>query len=186
MNKTTVPALAERKAKTFIWTVSIILPLAVTALRYMPKIAADGGTLRNFFNGLPLFNALCNGTTALVLVLAFLAILRKNIPLHRRLMTSALVLSVLFLLSYVTYHATTEHTTFPRESGLWTVYQFILWSHILLSVIIVPMVLITYSRALSERFDRHRRIARITLPIWLYVAVTGVVVYILISPYYPF
>jgi putative membrane protein len=177
---------AEKKARIFIWTVSIVLPVAVTVLRYMPKIGPDGGALRSFFNLLPSFNALCNGTTAILLVLAFLAIRKKNIALHKRLMTTAMVLSIVFLLSYVTYHATTEHTVFPKESALWLTYQIILWSHIALSAIIVPLVLISYWRALAEKFDKHRRIAKLTLPLWLYVAVTGVMVYFLISPYYPF
>ncbi|MCC6599232.1 MAG: DUF420 domain-containing protein [Crocinitomicaceae bacterium] len=182
MNKTG----AERKAKIFIWSVSVLLPIALAGLRFVPKIDADGGTLREVLNRLPLFNAICNGTTAILLIIAFLSILRKNIRLHRRLMTACLMLSGLFLLSYTTYHATTAHTVFPVESPLWNTYQIILWTHIALSVVVVPMVLVTYSRALAEKFDKHRRIARITLPIWLYVAFTGVAVYILISPFYPF
>lgn len=177
---------AERKAKVFIWTVSIVLPIAITVLRYMPKIAPGSGAVRSILNGLPLFNAICNGSTAVLLVFAFLAIRKRNISLHKRLMTTSMILSILFLLSYVTYHATTEHTVFPTENDMWMWYQIILWSHIVLSAVIVPMVLISYSRALAERFDRHKRLARWTLPIWLYVTITGVIVYLMISPFYPF
>lgn len=186
MNMQTQVSPAEKKAKIFIWAVSILLPVAVTVLRYMPKIGPDGGAFRSFLNELPLFNAFCNGTTAVLLVFAFLAIKNKNVKVHRRLMTFAMILSIFFLLSYVTYHATTEHTVFPKENALWLAYQVILWSHIALSAVVVPLVLISYWRGLAEKFDKHRRIAKITLPIWLYVAITGVLVYWLISPFYPF
>ena len=99
-------------------------------------------------------------------------------------MWSALILSTLFLLSYVLYHATTPSTSFGGEGILKKIYFFILLTHILLSAVVVPLVLITFSRALAEKFDKHKKIARITLPIWLYVTLTGVLVYILISPYY--
>ncbi|MFO0386216.1 MAG: DUF420 domain-containing protein [Flavobacteriales bacterium] len=177
-------AMSGRTARIFIWTASLAIPVVVTILYFMPKVEA--GNLRGALNTLPLFNAVCNGTTALVLIGAFLAIRRKNIALHRRLMTTALALSLAFLVSYVAYHATSESTTFPQDDPRRALYVFILLTHILLSAVVVPLVLISYTRALARRFDRHRRIARITLPIWLYVAVTGVIVYLMISPYYPF
>jgi putative membrane protein len=99
-------------------------------------------------------------------------------------MTTAIVLSVLFLLSYVTYHAASESTKFGGEGAIKSIYYFILLSHILLAIVIVPLVLISYVRALSEKFDKHRKIARYTLPLWLYVTITGVIVYLMISPYY--
>lgn len=101
-------------------------------------------------------------------------------------MSSAILVSVLFLLSYVAYHLTTSSTPYGGEGWDRKIYFFILITHIVLSAAIVPMVLITYVRALSEKFDKHKKIARITLPIWLYVTITGVVVYLMISPYYPF
>jgi putative membrane protein len=176
--------LSERKARIFIWTASLAIPIAVVIMYFMPKAEASG--MRHVLNQLPLFNAVINGTTAVLLIWAFAAIRRKNIALHRRLMTAALGLSVLFLLSYVAYHSTSETTVFPKEHALRGLYVFILLTHILLSAIVVPLVLISYTRALAGRFDRHRRIARITLPIWFYVAVTGVLVYLMIRPYYPF
>lgn len=176
--------ISERTARIFIWTASLAIPVVVAILYFMPKVEAGG--MRSFLNNLPLFNALCNGTTALLLIFAFLAIRRKNIVLHRRLMTGALALSLAFLVSYVAYHATSETTIFPKDHPLRGLYVIILLTHIALSAIVVPLVLISYTRALAQRFDRHRRIARITLPIWLYVAVTGVIVYLLIQPYYPF
>lgn len=172
-------SVSNKKYMPVIIAASVIIPIAVAILFFMPKI--DIGSKLTI---LPLFNAIINGSTAIILILALRAIKAKNIELHRKLMTSAIVLSVLFLLSYITYHATSDSTVFGGEGMIKNVYYFILLSHILLSIIVVPFVLISYVRALSERFDKHKKIAKITWPIWLYVTVTGVLVYILISPYY--
>ena len=99
-------------------------------------------------------------------------------------MTSAIALSIAFLVMYVAYHMTADSTKFGGEGVVKYVYYFILVTHIILSVIIIPLVLITYVRALAQSFDKHKKIAKITFPIWLYVAVTGVVVYLMIAPYY--
>ena len=109
---------------------------------------------------------------------------KGNRKTHERLMKLAILLSISFLLMYIAYHATSDSTKFGGEGMIRYVYYFILISHILLSIIVIPFVLVTYVRALSKRFDKHKKIARITFPIWLYVAVTGVVVYFMISPYY--
>ncbi len=164
--------------KSLIIFLSIVIPIAVATLYVLPK------TETKLFSFLPLLNACINGTTFLVLCFALIAIKKKNIVLHKKLMWSALVLSTLFLMSYVLYHATTPSTSFGGEGILKTIYLFILLTHILLSAVVVPLVLITFSRALAEKFDKHKKIARITMPIWLYVTLTGVLVYILISPYY--
>lgn len=177
---------AEKNAKIFIITASIAIPVIVVILNMMPKIQAGSGSLRSWLNELPTVNATLNGTTALLLIAAFAAIRAKNIKLHKRLMTTALALSILFILTYVTYHATTESTPYPIGAPNRDIYIIILLSHIFLSAIVVPLVLISYSRALAEKFDKHKKLARITLPIWLYVAITGVIVYLMISPYYPF
>lgn len=167
----------SNKHKILVWGVSAAIPAVIIILYY---VQLDG--LNLWF--LPRVNACLNGTTFFVLIAAFLAIRKKNIVLHKRLMTMALVLSVAFLLCYVTYHASAEETRFGGQGAVKYIYYFILLTHILLSAAIVPMVLITYVRALSEQFDRHRKIARITLPLWLYVTLTGVIVYFMISPYY--
>ena len=99
-------------------------------------------------------------------------------------MKSAIALSVLFLVLYVAYHMTTDSTKYGGEGIMRTVYFVILISHIGLSIIVIPLVLTTYVKALSQQFDKHKKIARITFPIWLYVAITGVIVYLMISPYY--
>lgn len=159
---------------------SIAIPAVVALLYFAPKLHLEG----SFFKLLPLLNAVFNGTTAVLLVLALIAIKAKNIVLHKALMVSALMLSILFLVSYVTYHLTQPNTHYGGEGIMRTVYFIVLISHIFLAVIILPMVLVTFSRALTERFDKHKKIAKITLPLWFYVAVTGVVVYMMISPYY--
>jgi putative membrane protein len=166
--------------KRVLLVVSILIPLVVAVLYLIPKNFEVGEGILI----LPKLNAVINGITFLVLIGAFISILRRNVVLHKRLMLSALILSVLFLLSYVTYHSLTESTPYGGIGVLRTIYFIILITHILLAIAIVPLVLITFSRALSERFDKHKKIARITLPIWLYVTFTGVVVYLMISPYY--
>jgi putative membrane protein len=182
--RTSDPALAERRARIFIISASIAVPALVSLLYLMPKIEA--GSARDLINQFPRINAILNGTTAVILVAALAAIRNRNIVLHRRLMTTALSFSVVFLVLYVCYHGTSESTAFPKDNPMRSFYVFILMSHIVLSAIVVPLVLVTYSRGLSQRYDRHRRIARITFPIWLYVALTGVIVYLMISPYYNF
>ena len=165
---------------TVIVIISIFIPLVISALYLAPKIDLDP----KYTSFLPTLNALVNGSTTVILVLAFLAIKRGNRQLHKRLMMSALTLSIVFLISYLTYHSSTEETKFGGEGAIRYIYYFILLTHILMAGIIVPLVLLTLNRALTEKFDKHRKIARITLPIWLYVSSTGVLVYLLISPYY--
>jgi putative membrane protein len=122
--------------------------------------------------------------TALVLVVAVIAIKNGKRQLHERLMKFAIALSVAFLVMYVAYHMTSDSTKFGGEGVIKYIYYFILISHILLSIVIIPFVLITYVRAITNNFERHKKIAKITFPMWLYVAVTGVIVYLMISPYY--
>ena len=133
---------------------------------------------------LPPIYASINGLTALLLIVAVVAIKNGKRKLHQNLMTGCIALSVLFLVMYVAYHMTSESTPFGGEGWVRTVYFFILISHILLSIVIIPLVLITYSKTILKDFVAHRKWAKYTFPIWLYVAVTGVVVYLMISPYY--
>ena len=169
----------EKKFLPLIIAVSIIIPVAVTILFFGPKL-----NLGSKLIFLPALNAFLNATTSLVLILGFLAIKKGKRELHEKYMKSALVLSVIFLLSYIAYHATSEPAKYGGDGLIRTVYFFILFTHIVLAAAIVPLVLITFVRALSSKFDKHRKIARITLPLWLYVTVTGVIVYFMISPYY--
>jgi putative membrane protein len=172
----------EKKFSKFIIAVSIVIPLVV-AILFGVKLK-DLGIQVEPLSFLPPIYATTNGVTAVVLVWAVFAIKNGKRKLHERLMTFAIALSVAFLVMYVAYHMTSESTKFGGEGVIRYVYFFILITHILLSVAIIPLVLISYVRALSQSFDRHKKIAKITFPLWLYVAVTGVVVYLMISPYY--
>lgn len=166
--------------KPYITAVSIVIPIVVAALYLMPKesLATD------YFSFLPKVNATLNSIATILLLAAGWAVKEKKFDLHKKLMLSAVGVSVLFLLSYVTYHATSESTVFGGEGTIRTIYLFILLTHIVLAIAIVPLVLITLSRALSQKFDKHKKIARWTLPLWLYVTITGVIVYFMIAPYY--
>ena len=135
---------------------------------------------------LPTVNACLNATSGVLLVLGFLAIRRKDVAAHRRWMLAALGCSSLFLVSYLVYHFSVGAVTrFQGPAPVRRVYLAILVSHTILATAVVPLAIVTLVRALRERFDRHRRIARITLPIWLYVSVTGVVVYWMLYHAYP-
>ncbi|MFV7234433.1 DUF420 domain-containing protein [Flavobacterium sp. ZB4R12] len=172
----------EQKFSKFIIIVSIVIPVVV-AILFGVKLKDFGYNVEPL-SFLPPIYATINGMTALVLIAAVLAIKNGKRILHERLMTSAIALSIAFLVMYVAYHMTADSTKFGGEGTIRYVYFFILITHIILSIAIIPMVLITYVRALSQKFDTHKKIAKITFPIWLYVAVTGVVVYLMISPYY--
>ena len=172
----------DKKYNGFIITVSILIPLVV-AILFSVKLKDFGFDVEPL-RFLPPIYATINGITALILIFAVVAIKRGNRLLHERLMTTAIGCSVLFLIMYVAYHMTSDSTSFGGTGNIRYVYFFILITHILLSIAIIPMVLITYVRALAQKFDRHRKIARVTFPIWLYVAISGVVVYLMISPYY--
>ncbi|MTI41258.1 DUF420 domain-containing protein [Fulvivirga lutimaris] len=167
--------LTENKYNKLIIALSVVIPLAVAALFGIKIEGYD-------FSFLPPIYASINGATAICLIGALIAIKNGNRAVHEKLMIMCLILSACFLVMYVVYHMTSESTSYGGElKGL---YYFILISHILLSVAVIPLVLFTYVRALSEQFDKHKKLAKITFPIWLYVAVTGVVVYVMISPYY--
>ncbi|MCH2192976.1 DUF420 domain-containing protein [Kordia sp.] len=169
----------EKKYKKWIVILSIAIPLVVAALF---GIKLEGVKPLTF---LPPIYATINGITAVLLIAAVIAIKNKKIKLHETLMKICIALSVAFLAMYVAYHMTSTSTEFKNPDKLIRgIYFFILISHIVLSIAIIPLVLITYVKALAKRFDKHKKIAKITFPIWLYVAVTGVVVYVMISPYY--
>lgn len=172
----------EKKYRVWVIILSIVIPIAV-AILFGVKLK-DYGIDIEPLTFLPPIYASINGLTALVLIFAVQAIKNGNRILHERLMKTAIGLSVLFLLMYVAYHMTSDSTPYGGEGLIRYVYFFILITHIALSIIIIPLVLFTYVRALAERFDKHKKLARITFPIWLYVAITGVVVYLMISPYY--
>lgn len=168
----------EIKYKRLIIALSIVIPVAVAALFAIkiPNVEP--------LSFLPPIYAGINGLTAVLLIVALLAIKNKKVDLHQILIKISMGLSATFLVMYVAYHMTSDSTPYGGEGALKYVYFFILITHILLSIVIIPFVLITFSRALSKQFDRHKKIAKIAFPLWLYVAVTGVIVYLMISPYY--
>ena len=133
---------------------------------------------------LPAVNATLNGISAILLSIGWVLIRQRRIEQHRRVMLAAFATSILFLISYVIYHANVGSRRFPGQGAIRTVYFAILIPHIILAAVVVPLSLITLSRALRARFDQHRRIARWTLPIWLYVSVTGVIVYVMLYQMY--
>jgi putative membrane protein len=164
---------------------AVVIPTAVALLFLIPPVENLSEEVRASLYVLPKLNAIFNGTAFFCLIGAFIAIRNKNIKVHRAFTTTALILSMLFLLSYVSFHLTTESTKFGGEGWVRTLYFVVLISHIILSTGIIPLVLFTYVRGLGMQVEKHRKIAKITWPIWLYVTATGVIVYWMISPYYP-
>lgn len=172
----------EKKYKKIITALSVIIPIAVAALFgvNLKQLGFDVEPLMF----LPPIYATLNGITAIVLIAAVIAIKKGNKKLHERLNTSAIACSLVFLFLYIAYHMTSNSTTFGGEGLIKYVYYFILITHISLSVIVIPFVLLTYMKAKLGNFTAHKKIAKKTFPIWLYVAITGVIVYLMISPYY--
>ena len=166
------------KYNGLIWVVSIVIPVVVAFLFTVriPNVEP--------LSFLPPIYATINGITAIILIIALVAIKNKKRKLHEGLMKVAIGLSLAFLLMYVAYHMTSDTTPYGGEGTIRYVYFFILISHIVLSIGIIPMVLITYVRAVLNDIVEHKKIARYTFPIWLYIAVTGVIIYLMISPYY--
>jgi putative membrane protein len=170
-------SVSTSSLNVWIIIISIIIPVAVAGLFFVKIDGYD-------FSFLPPIYATINGLTAAILVWALLAIKKGNIALHRKLMTTCLGFSAAFLVLYVVYHITSETTSFGGEGWIKGVYLFILASHILLSIIIIPFVLFTYLKGWLGEYHKHKKLARFTWPMWFYVAVTGVIVYLMISPYY--
>ncbi|EHQ43111.1 MULTISPECIES: DUF420 domain-containing protein [Myroides] len=172
----------EQKYTKWIWILSITIPVVVAILFgvNLQKLGYDVQPL----SFLPPIYATINGITAVLLVWAVAAIKKGNKALHERLIKLCIACSVAFLAMYVAYHMTSIETKYGGEGFIRYAYFFILITHILLSIIIIPFVLITFVRGISGSYQRHKKLARITYPMWLYVAVTGVIVYLMISPYY--
>ena len=170
----------DRKAKTLIWLFSAIVFIAVTALSRV-KLEVDlGFDLHSFAR----VNAIINSIVAVLLVAALIAVRSGKYLLHKRIMLFAMVLSIIFLMSYICHHLFTGETRFGGEGIARTIYYIVLFTHIPLAGLILPFILFTAYRAMIGEWPQHKRLARITWPIWLYVAITGVVVYLMISPYY--
>ena len=167
----------DKKLKQAIWAVSIVIPIAVAILFTVKIEGLDLGFL-------PPVYASLNALTAIGLIVAIVAIKRKNRKLHQRVIQVCLIFSILFLLLYVLYHMTSDTTPYGGEGILKMIYFFLLISHILLSMVVIPIVLFAYLFAWQGDFVRHKKWTKFAFPLWLYVAVTGVLVYVMISPYY--
>ncbi|TNE54761.1 MAG: DUF420 domain-containing protein [Bacteroidetes bacterium] len=173
--------VSEKKLKKFkrlIWVASVLIPLVVAILF---KVEIKGVEI---FKGLPAIYASINGLTAILLLAALFAIKRSNMKLHKQLIHFCLGLSLLFLACYVAYHMTNERTEYGNDGAVKYLYYFVLITHVFLSVAVIPLVLNTYLIAWMGDYKRHKKWTRITWPIWFYVAVSGVVVYLMISPFY--
>ena len=173
----TVESSPSKKYNVYIVILSITIPIVV-ALMFSVKLDVK---LPVF---LPPIYATINAITGVLLIIAVWAIKNKKRMLHERLMKTAILCSVVFLMMYLAYHMTSDSTKFGGEGAIKYIYLFILLTHILLSIVVIPFVLLTYVKAITNDFEKHKKIAKITFPLWLYVAVSGVVVYVLISPYY--
>lgn len=170
----------DKLARNLIITVSLVVFIAVATLKKVKILTGVGFDTHVFAQ----INAVINTIVTLLLIAAYVAIRQHKELLHKRLMLGAIGMSVLFLLSYIAHHLLEEETHYGGEGAMKYIYFFILITHIILAAVILPFILFTAYRALIAEFPAHRKLARITFPIWLYVAITGVVVYLLISPYY--
>ncbi len=180
MSSTLAPK-SNKKAAAFIGIIAVVVPALVALLMLLPQTSRPEGINVSF---LPKLHAIINSLTAVALVTGYYFIRKGNRQYHRYAMWTAFVLSAIFLTSYVIYHTFAESTKYGGDGALRYIYFFILISHILLSMLIVPMVLFSIYYGITNQLARHRKLSRYTFPVWLYVAVTGVLVYILISPYY--
>jgi putative membrane protein len=164
-------------------TLSIAIPIVVACLMLFPTVFHIESENYNF-SSLPFFHAILNGSTAVLLVTGFVLIKNKQTNLHKAAMLSAFVFSSVFLLSYVTSKLTNVPVPFGGEGVIRYVYFFILISHILLSILVLPLAMFSIYRGITGEFEKHKSIVKYTFPVWMYVAITGVLVYVFMSPYY--
>lgn len=170
----------DKQARLLIYIVSFVVFAAVAILSRV-KLEVDLGFDVHVF---ALINAVINSLVSVLLVAALIAVKNKKYVQHKNIMFAAIILSVLFLISYIAHHLLAGDTMYGGEGGIRYVYYFILITHIFLAAIILPFILFTAYRSLTGEYDKHKKLARYTWPLWLYVSVTGVLVYLFISPYY--
>jgi putative membrane protein len=186
----------EKAIKTIIYITTVVICLVVVILQQ--KILPHPDTFPAFIYQLPMINAILNGTCSILLIASLIAIKKKNIALHKRINLTAFVLSSLFLVCYVTAHYFIPDTKFgdmdhdgvmsidesAAVSGIKPVYLIILLSHIFLAAVVLPFVLLSFYYGLTDQREKHKKLTRISYPVWLYVTITGVIVYLMVSPYY--
>ena len=181
-NKYLAPSLTknDKKARWVIISVSIVVFLVVASLRFL-KMNVDLGFDVHIFAAV---NASINATVTVLLLLGLILVRANKIASHKKVMLFAMVLSVLFLVSYIAYHLFSQETPYPKDAPYRSIYMFILGTHIVLAGVILPFILFTAYRALIAEYPAHKKLARLTWPVWFYVALSGVIVYLMISPYY--
>ncbi len=160
--------------------VSVAIPLVVSAILYMPQKAETGSWVK----WLPHLNAVINTATSVALVVGYIFIKKNRPEIHKLSMLTAFALGTVFLISYLIYHSSVPGTSFGNPNPIRYLYYFFLLTHIVLSVTVVPLVLLALYHAIVKNFSRHKKIVRFAFPVWLYVSISGVIVYLMISPYY--
>jgi putative membrane protein len=168
----------ERRLNRVAYVVSALVLLLVGLMR---RVKIDLGV---DFSFLPPIHASLNAMAALILLYAFYAIKNRQVENHRRAIYAAMACSALFLISYVLYHFTTPETRYGGQGTMRAVYFFFLITHVVLAAVILPFILLTFTRAYTNQFERHKRMARWVFPLWLYVAITGPICYLMLRPYY--
>jgi putative membrane protein len=177
-------SMSEKSLSLIIYAVSIVICLAVAFLIYFPQALSLGGGVDVSY--LPRFHAFLNGSCTLLLIAGYIAVRRMQYNFHKMLMVTCFLLSSIFLVSYVIYHSQAPATKFGGEGMIRPIYYTLLLTHIVLAALILPLALFTISRSWRGEFAKHKKIARYTLPIWIYVTATGVIVYFMLVPYYKF
>lgn len=175
--------MSDKKVFNIVMVLSVAVFLLVVLLN--ERILPVPSQFPLFIYKLPLLNASINGTTAILLAFSYRAIKQKKVALHKKINLTAFGLSALFLVSYVCYHYFVGHTTFGGSGLILIVYKTILFSHIVLAAIVLPLILLSFWYGLNNKVEKHRKLVRYSFPVWMYVAITGVIVYLMISPYYP-
>lgn len=172
----------DKKVFRLIMVLSVVVFAVVVVLYSLPK----QDNIPDWAKFLPTLNASLNGTCSVLLLISLWAIKNKKISLHKQLNITTFLLSSLFLVSYIVFHSFGVETKFPADNPMRPLYLFILVTHIILAAIVLPLVLISFYFGLTDKIVQHRKVSKFTFPVWLYVTVTGVVVYLMISPYYQF
>lgn len=181
--KLTVDFLKEISVKKALVVILLVSGLAFLFLIYLLYFREAAGSTEDWVTQLPALNAFLNSISTVLIILGYVAIRRKRYLRHMKLMLTAFITSSLFLISYLLYHNFVGHTPFPGEGWIRPIYFFILITHIILSATVVPLVLTSYYFAFAGRFKTHRKVSMWTFPIWLYVSITGVVIFFILNAY---
>jgi putative membrane protein len=174
----------EKLTFRIIVALSIVVFIVVVMLN--KKVITPPTEIPSIVYKLPALNAIINALCSILLVASFVMIKKKKIAIHKKINLTTFVLSALFLVSYITYHFYMKETSYGGDGLMKSLYYFILITHIVLAAVVLPMVLMSFYYGLYNKVEKHRKLVRFAFPIWLYVTITGVLVYLMISPYYPF